>query len=120
MIAYTGALLNHGKSSNGRKSSRPSTKSQKPCCEMFVTSASEVAGPGISDLLFAFLDQLLRPPQALIAQPVGSSELDPWLTQNFASPSADWTWMCRRSSSPEKKKNPNGPARKTVGLIPKV
>jgi hypothetical protein len=29
-IASTGALLNHGKSSNGRKSSRPSNRSQKP------------------------------------------------------------------------------------------
>jgi hypothetical protein len=35
----------------GRNSSRPSSSSQKPCCEMFVISSSEMAAPGIPNLL---------------------------------------------------------------------
>jgi hypothetical protein len=56
---------------------------------MFVTSASEVAGPGISNLLFAFLDQLLYPPQVLIAQPMISSKLDLWLDPELRLAVAD-------------------------------
>jgi hypothetical protein len=50
---------------------------------MFVTSASEVAGPGISNLLFAFLDHLLRPAQILIAESMASGELDPRFDPEF-------------------------------------
>jgi hypothetical protein len=50
---------------SGAKSSRPSSRSQKPCLEMFVTSASEVAAPGISDLLLAFFDQSLGSAEVL-------------------------------------------------------
>src|SRR2546423_1447568 len=75
-IASTGARLNQGNSSKGRNSSRPSSNSQKPCREMFVTSGSEVVAPGISNVLLMFLDQLLDTPQVLAIQPVVPGQLD--------------------------------------------
>ena len=45
------SLLEPGDSENGRNSSRSSSSNQKPWFEIFVTSASELAGPGIPDLL---------------------------------------------------------------------
>src|ERR1700730_988981 len=75
-IASTVACLNHGNSSNGKNSSRPSSSSQKPCWEMFVTSTSEVAAPRISNLLQLIHDQLLDATQVLRAQLVVARELD--------------------------------------------
>jgi hypothetical protein len=43
---------------------------------MFVTSASEVAGPGISNLLFAFFDRPGDSAQVLIAESAVSRQLN--------------------------------------------
>src|SRR5437870_3695130 len=75
-MASTGARLNQGKSSNARKSSRPSTSNQKPCREMLVTSASEVTVPGICDLLLVLLDQLAGTPEILRGEAVASRQFD--------------------------------------------
>jgi hypothetical protein len=66
-MASTAAFRNQRNSSNGRKSSRPSTRSQNPC-EMFVTSAAEVTGPGIPDLLLAFFDRPSEAGQILVGE----------------------------------------------------
>jgi hypothetical protein len=52
------ALRNHGKCSNATSSSSSPSKIQKPCRETFVTSATEVAGPGITDLLFVTYNEV--------------------------------------------------------------
>ena len=43
---------------------------------MFVTSTSEVAGPGISNLLFPVFDQILDPTQILCVETVVPGQLD--------------------------------------------
>ena len=48
-MADTDAFLNHGKLSNERKNSFPSSSNQIPCFEICVTSASEVSVPSFSD-----------------------------------------------------------------------
>jgi len=62
------ASSNQGKSSKGRKSSRPSSRIQRPNGETFVTSASEVPFPRFLDLMFVLLDQPEGPGDEMIAQ----------------------------------------------------
>ncbi len=109
------ACLNHGKSSNGRNSSRPSSSSQKPCFEKLVTSTSEVTAPGISNLLLVSRDRLKDAAQVLVAEPMVARRLDPELRFAVGRFHVN-VCVCRRSSSREKKKNRNGPSGKTVGL----
>src|SRR5438309_1361464 len=75
-MAPTGASLNQGNSSNGRKSSRSSRRIQRPCREMLVTSASEVAVPGVSDLILVLQDQLTDAFQIAIAELMVLGDLD--------------------------------------------
>jgi hypothetical protein len=81
--------LDHGYSSKGRNSSRSSMRSQKPCGDMFVTSACEVVVPRIMDFLLVFLHQLLDTAQIGGAENVVSCQLYCGSSRNFASPSAD-------------------------------
>src|SRR4051812_15564733 len=67
-MAPTEAFSNHGKSSNGKKSSRSPRYSQKPCFEILVTSTSKVAVPGILDLILVLQDQLVDTAQIAVAE----------------------------------------------------
>ena len=49
--------MNQGKVANGRKSSRPSSSSQNPWTETFVTSTPEVTFPRAADLIFVLPHQ---------------------------------------------------------------
>src|SRR6478752_10719387 len=75
-MAPTAASRNHGNSSNGRKSSRASRSIQSPCREMLVTSASEVAAPGVSDLIGMLQDQLADALQIAVAELMVLGDLD--------------------------------------------
>jgi hypothetical protein len=57
--------LNQGNSANGKKSSRPSSSNQKPCCETLVTSAAKVVVPGMADLVLSGYDDLTDAGQVL-------------------------------------------------------
>ncbi len=50
------ASLNHGNNLNGRKYSLSFTKTQKPCCEIFVTSTSKVLFPFFADFIVALFN----------------------------------------------------------------
>src|SRR5215212_4333544 len=50
---------------------------------MLVTSASEVAVPGVSDLIFVLHDQLANPTQVAVAELVVPRELDLGLKPEF-------------------------------------
>ena len=68
--------LEPGKFVEGKKELATVEQEQKPCAEMLVTSASEVAGPCISNPLLAFIDGLLDPAEVLRAEPVVPRQLD--------------------------------------------
>jgi len=53
---------------------------------MFVTSASEVAAPRISNLLLASFDEFLDPAEVLRTEPVVSRQLDLRLNPKFGLP----------------------------------
>lgn len=52
-----GTSLNQGKCSNATKNSLSLSKSQNPCAETLVTSASKVCLPSFSDFIFVFPDE---------------------------------------------------------------
>ena len=64
-----GASRNHGNLSNGRKSSRSPSRSQRPCSDTFPTSTTEVRLPRCADLIFMLLDQPDRDREPRLAQP---------------------------------------------------
>ncbi len=64
------ASANHGKSANGAKSSRPSSRSQKPWRETFVTPGAKVRLPGAADLIGVLPGQSERGGQPLRRQPI--------------------------------------------------
>src|SRR5215472_7019429 len=63
-----GASRNHGNLSNGRKSSRSLSRSQRPCIDTFPTSTSEVRLPRGADFIFMLLDQPDRDGKPCLAQ----------------------------------------------------
>src|SRR3990172_7961017 len=72
------ASANHGKSANGAKSSRPSSRSQKPWRETFVTSGAKVCLPGAADLIGVLPGQSERGGQPLRRQPIVLCQLHRW------------------------------------------
>src|SRR5450759_1204638 len=63
-----GASANQGKSLNATNNSSSPSRSQNPCRETLVTSASEVLLPSCAYVMFVLLNKRLRLPQCLAAQ----------------------------------------------------
>jgi hypothetical protein len=57
------ASRNHGKSAKGKKNSVPSMSSQKPCCEMLVTSTAEVSVPSTFEVMEMLLNNRFHNPK---------------------------------------------------------
>jgi hypothetical protein len=103
----TVADRNHGKSANGRRSSYSSTSSQRPCGEMFVTSAAKVALPGILNLLDVLLNEFHGLHQLSVREPRGGREVDLWRQPELRLPIR----MCHVHEDAR----PRDPSRRIVG-----
>jgi len=57
-----GTSRNQGKCLKARNLSRPPIRTQKPCSETFVTSGSDVLGPGCSDLILVLPNKARQGP----------------------------------------------------------